>query len=227
MSTVVDFGLFCVGFFFGFLCFTLILLPIFHGIPRASVWAFRGWVRARAPLRYLWLGVRWFMALVGLLVFLQSYFPSVYTTLRDNPGLNWGSLVGTLFGAGFAIFHPTGRRSRQEDFVAYMQKRYLTSVGATMLAIQCKDNIILKSRTLVMESNSAYDRILATWTHNDPDVATVRSAQDSLLFDIQLGMATGLQIDDITKVIEEATKEMDVSKGARMALDHVLKSVAQ
>ncbi len=93
-------------------------------------------------------------------------------------------------------------------------------------ANQCKVNIRLGTKTLVMRSNSAYDRILATGTENDVDVARVHSAQEGLLRDIHLGMANGLQVDEIVQVIEEATEDTDMTKGARIPLDNVLGSVA-
>ncbi len=135
MTELVEFGLFLFGFVFGLLYFGMILLPLFYGVPRASVWAFRGWVRARAPLHYLWDAVKWFMVLVGVLLLLEKFLPSVYTSLRDSSGFNWGSLVGMIFTAGYAIFHPSGRQSRREDFVDLMRKRYLTPVGATMVRL--------------------------------------------------------------------------------------------
>jgi chorismate mutase len=95
-----------------------------------------------------------------------------------------------------------------------------------LAANQCKVNIRMGTKTLVMRSNSTYDRILATGRHNDGDVERVRSAQEGLLREIHLGMANGLQVDEIVQVIEEATEDMDMTKGARMPLDNVLDSIA-
>jgi hypothetical protein len=94
---------------------------------------------------------------------------------------------------------------------------------------QCKLNIRLNTKTLVSVANRADENIRASSGNtNDGNISDVVSAQKSLLQDIVLGHSNGMSLADIrSNIIDPILSELEVSNGAKMAVDHVLKTASE
>lgn len=104
--------------------------------------------------------------------------------------------------------------------------KWLKTKAAQAAANQCKINIRLNTKTLAAISNKADENIAASGgATNEDDLRRVVKAQEALLKDIILGHSNGLSLDEIrSTVVEPELKKIEVSKGARLAIDHVMKS---
>jgi hypothetical protein len=84
-------------------------------------------------------------------------------------------------------------------------------------------NVKINTKTLILKSNRAHENIQATGGENDALTREVISAQESLLADMRLAIDNGMSIQDVNDSVEEAKTQHPVSKGAEMAIEHVLK----
>ena len=128
MSVLLDIAMFLFGMLFGHLWFSVIVLPLVYGFPRALFWAARGWVKWWSPVRYLrsfWL---WAGIFTGIALILTIFLPSVAAYMRDSFMLNFGSMWGGVLTAGYAIFSKSARQDLRHDFLEFMIP-YLTSAG--------------------------------------------------------------------------------------------------
>ncbi len=94
---------------------------------------------------------------------------------------------------------------------------------------QCRFNIKLNVKTLVAVANRADQHLRTSGGKlNKSDQREVHKAQESLLKDIILGCSNGLSLQEIkATVIEPALVEEQVSDGAQLSVDHVLKFAAE
>jgi hypothetical protein len=107
--------------------------------------------------------------------------------------------------------------------------KWLKEKATQAAANQCKFNIRLNTKTLVSIANRATANINSSGGKtNDNDIRNVVRAQEDLLKDILLGYSNGLSLESIKKeVVDPILLEIEVSDGAIMAVDHVLKSAAE
>ncbi len=84
-------------------------------------------------------------------------------------------------------------------------------------------NVKINTKTLILVSNRADENIKATGAEDDAYTREVISAQESLLTDMRLAIDNGMSIQDVKASIEQAKSQYPVSKGAEMAIEHVLK----
>lgn len=106
---------------------------------------------------------------------------------------------------------------------------WLKKKGTEAVQRQCKFNIKLNAKTLVSISNRAHAHLEESGGKvNEYDKTQVYNAQKRLLEDIILGCSNGLAIDEIeTSVIQPILNEPDVSRGASLAVSHVIKSAKE
>ena len=107
--------------------------------------------------------------------------------------------------------------------------KWLKEKATQAAANQCKINIRLNTKMLVSISNTASDHIRASGgATNEDDIRKVVKAQGDLLKDIILGHSSGLSLDEIKNtVIDPEIEEIEISDGARLAIEHVLKTAAE
>jgi len=106
--------------------------------------------------------------------------------------------------------------------------KWIKEKATQAAANQCKINIRLNTKTLVSISNRADENIHVRGGATDEnDIRKVVNAQEGLLKDIILGCSNGLSIEEIRgEVINPVLEDLDVSDGAMLAVDHVIKSAA-
>ena len=107
--------------------------------------------------------------------------------------------------------------------------KWLKEKATQAAANQCKINIRLNTKTLVAISNMASEHINARGGAADEgDIRRVVKAQEDLLKDIILGCSNGLSLKGIKdEVIEPELRKIEVNDGARLAIEHVLKTAAE
>jgi hypothetical protein len=106
--------------------------------------------------------------------------------------------------------------------------KWLKEKGTHAVRKTCELNIRLNTQTLVTVANRAYANLQANgFVPTKSDQQSVFNAQEALLKDVMLGHANGLSLEDIdSQVITPALAALEVTKGAKQALDHVMKTAA-
>ena len=83
-------------------------------------------------------------------------------------------------------------------------------------------NVKINTKTLILKSNRAHENIQATGGEDDALTREVISAQEALLYDMRLAIDNGMSTQDVKASVEQAKSQHPVSKGAEMAIEHVL-----
>jgi len=122
--------LFALGFSLGIWFFTVVVLPVFYGVPKSLVWALRGWVRWRACAFYLIAPVLWNFVFFGAAAALVVFFPSAAIRLRESSGFGIGEPLGLRFSFGSTLFTASTRRNMRDDFLEFVRP-YLTPKAPT------------------------------------------------------------------------------------------------
>jgi hypothetical protein len=107
--------------------------------------------------------------------------------------------------------------------------KWLKEKATQAAANQCRTNIRLNTGTLVAVSNSASEHINRSGgSTNENDIRRVVKAQEGLLKDIILGHSNGLSLEEIRNaVIDPELEKIEVSDGARLAIEHVTRTAAE
>jgi hypothetical protein len=103
--------LFVVGFALGFLWFSVVLLPLFYGLPRSIYGILKGQLRKPAVTTYILGPVIWSIVFVFAAVVVDRFFPGV---VAENSVL-YGQWAGILL-LLIRCFTKDGRRDLREDF---------------------------------------------------------------------------------------------------------------
>lgn len=83
-------------------------------------------------------------------------------------------------------------------------------------------NVEINTRTLIAVSNRVDAAIQRTGASNSADIQKVANAQNSLLTDIKLALDNGAGVEDVKARIDAAKFKETLTKGAEMAIAHVL-----
>lgn len=118
---MIEILLYIIGILFGVLWFSVIILPIFYGIPR-TIWFFgKGILRLKASTYYLKTFILWFVIFTLLIIFIQYLSPKTINYLYNSAGFSYGQMTG-IFGSLFYAFTAKGRKDLSEDFWERMEK---------------------------------------------------------------------------------------------------------
>ncbi len=118
---MLDLLLLTIGIAWGSLLPSLIILPLFYGVPKSIFYAFKGLLRKSAAIFYLKSFVLWNLIFIVAAAFLFSYFPDVRHTLSNSESF----FIGQWLGIGMSvlrIFTRNGRKSLDYDFWRTMIK---------------------------------------------------------------------------------------------------------
>lgn len=121
MQTLIELALFGIATAFGAWWFSVIVLPIFYGVPRSLFLAIQGKVKATSILIYIKTFLLWSFLFTLIAVILLNIFPKVALFLCNSTGFLCGQVVGVCGAALSAISGP-GRKSLNEDFCLTMSK---------------------------------------------------------------------------------------------------------
>jgi len=88
-------------------------------------------------------------------------------------------------------------------------------------------NVEINTRTLIKVSNRADAAIEETGAPGPGHAEDVVAAQRSLLTDVQLALDNGASLEDVRSRIDSAKSKEAVTRGAEIALSHILTYVEQ
>ena len=119
---LIVFGLDWIGgMFFGAIVFTVVFVPLFHGLPMSLYWSLKGRLRFSSTLRYVLAPVFWLFLFLMLGFTLFSFWPRFGDHLEKSFAANVGSLVGFVLTL-FRSFSHSGRTDLREDFWSAMER---------------------------------------------------------------------------------------------------------
>jgi hypothetical protein len=110
--------LFVIGAGFGLLWFSVIVLPVFYGVPKSLYWIMRGRLRMKALFVYLVTPGIWTVLLVVAVVLLGILWPRVNGYLYNSAGFFFGQWFGVI-GALIRSVTKAGRQDLREDFLSF------------------------------------------------------------------------------------------------------------
>lgn len=115
MGILIEGILFVIAAGLGTLWFTVILLPIFYGLPRSVFWTIRGKLKARSSFVYLGTFLLWTFLFTLVAVLLLEFLPQQVAYLYNSRGFFFGQWFGLLGSLIYAI-SKTGRQNLKEEF---------------------------------------------------------------------------------------------------------------
>ena len=116
MRVVLEIFLFIAGFVIGLWYTTMLVLPLFYGVPKALIGYFRKTLYFKATLAYLIAPLLWtvffFIAFLGLMFFWNSAFEYVLA----SGGFNFGQALGTLMLVVNVLFNKKTKTDMKNEF---------------------------------------------------------------------------------------------------------------
>src|SRR6266436_4320161 len=97
--SLLEIVLFVVGAGFGLLLFSVIVLPLFYGVPKSLYWIMRGKLKMKALFAYLVAPAIWTVLLVVVAVLLGTFWPGANQYLYNSTGFffgQWFGIIGAL-----------------------------------------------------------------------------------------------------------------------------------
>lgn len=117
MDALIDIGLLLLGFLLGIFWFSIIILPVGYGFPRAFWWSVRRRAKWRGPFMYLISPILWSGIFLGVAIMLVVYFPSTADYLRESGSFNIGQTAGIVLAVVRCVFSKSAHRDMDADFL--------------------------------------------------------------------------------------------------------------
>lgn len=105
--------LFIIGLLLGLWGFSVLILPIAYGLPRAIFWTSRGLLKKQSILSYLITPIIWTVVFIGLFIALNKFAPNLSNHLSKSSGFRYGIIIGVV-PMIFRAFSKSGRKDLQE-----------------------------------------------------------------------------------------------------------------
>jgi hypothetical protein len=116
MKFLVELALFASGFFLGLWYATMLLLPVFYGIPKALLGYFRRQLSFKAVLFYLIAPFLWTVFLMLIILGLAFFWNNAFEYVRTSGGFNLGQTLGTLMLVLNVLFDKKTRADMKNEF---------------------------------------------------------------------------------------------------------------
>jgi hypothetical protein len=116
MRIVLELLLFVTGFLAGLWYTTMLVLPLFYGVPKALAGYFRKNLYFKATLVYLITPFFWTVLFFVILLGMAVFWNSAFEYLRTSGGFNLGQTLGTLMLVVNALFNKKTRRDMKNEF---------------------------------------------------------------------------------------------------------------
>jgi len=112
---------FIVGFLLGIWGFSILILPLVYGFPRAIYWTAKGLLKKSAIFSYLVSPILWTVIFVSLFFILSRFTPALANRFSESWGFQGGIVVGILLMIFRPLFSKSSRRDLQEDFWSFVE----------------------------------------------------------------------------------------------------------
>lgn len=89
---MIEIILFIIGVLLGLLWFSVVILPIFHGIPRTLYWVIRGKLKISSTLYYLRVTFFWIFIFVIVIYMQMKLFPTIDKIVFESIGFYFGQM---------------------------------------------------------------------------------------------------------------------------------------
>jgi hypothetical protein len=113
--------LFVIGTVLGLWWFSVIILPIFYGLPKLLYCILKGTLKGKALLPYLVSPVIWTVIFTGVAIILVRFMPKVSDYLYNSAGFYFGQWFGVIGGLIRSV-SKSGRHDLREDFRSSMAR---------------------------------------------------------------------------------------------------------
>lgn len=122
---MLEFILLIIGVFMGIWWYSVIILPLFYGIPKATYYIFKGLLKKSAATFYLKSFILWTGIFFAVALILVKFFPSISNRLLESGGFGIGQFIGIGL-MMWRVFTKEGRKDLNIDFWDIMLNgRYL------------------------------------------------------------------------------------------------------
>lgn len=112
---MIEFLLLIVGILLGIWWWSVIILPLFYGIPKATYYVTKGLLKKSAAIFYLKSFTLWMIIWFAVAFILVKYSPNVAGRLLESGGFAAGQLIGIGMSA-WRVFTKDGRKDLNIDF---------------------------------------------------------------------------------------------------------------
>ena len=116
--------LFMIGIALGIWWWSVIVLPLFYGIPKATYYVWKGVLRKSAITFYLTSFILWIVIFFVVSIILVKYFSNISRILMESGGFAIGQLIG-IGACARRVFTKSGRQDLRADFWDIMLAKYL------------------------------------------------------------------------------------------------------
>lgn len=122
---MLEFILLIIGILIGIWWYSVIILPLFYGIPKATYYISKGLLKKSAITFYLKSFILWTGIFFAVALILARFFPSVSNRLLESGGFAIGQFIGIGL-MMWRVFIKEGRKDLNIDFWDIMLNgRYL------------------------------------------------------------------------------------------------------
>lgn len=121
MNFILNLILFPIGFLIGIWYTSMLVLPLFYGIPKSLVGFFRGEIRFKATPMYLVAPVLWTIFFLVMFFLLSIFWETGFQYLRESGAFNFGHVLGSWFLILNAIFNRKSREDMKADFEDFVR----------------------------------------------------------------------------------------------------------
>jgi hypothetical protein len=116
MTFVFELLLFVTGFLLGLWYTSLLVLPLFYGVPKALFAWFRKELHFRAVLAYLIAASFWIVFFTAILVSMRSFWRGGFNYLEESGGFNAGDALGCLVLIANALLSKDAKANMKSEF---------------------------------------------------------------------------------------------------------------
>jgi len=118
---MIEIFLFIIAALLGSLWFSLVVLPIFHGIPRTIYWVIRGKLKLSSTFYYLRISLLWILVFAIIIYMQMKLFPKIDQIIFNSVGFYYGQMFGVI-GSFIYALTKKGRNDINDDFWDKMKK---------------------------------------------------------------------------------------------------------
>jgi hypothetical protein len=119
LSYVLELALLIIGFFLGGWFYTVIILPLFWGIPKSVYYIYKKALKKSAVLFYLKTFILWNVIFIVAAITI-SFLPSIAALLKSSLSFALGQILGIIYNL-VRSFTINGRDELNTDFWACME----------------------------------------------------------------------------------------------------------
>ncbi|MBL7141999.1 hypothetical protein ISS21_02870 [Patescibacteria group bacterium] len=112
---MIEILLLIIGFLLGVWWWSVIILPLFYGIPKSIYYIWKGLLKRTAANFYLKVLILWTIIFFVIAFALVRYFPNVSNILFESGGFAIGQLIGIIVSA-WRMLTKDGREDLSADF---------------------------------------------------------------------------------------------------------------